>query len=1815
MSTNTIVPTIAKAYFLADGSVRDSIGENSFHPLSTTNLIEIYLEDGVAENIATINYNTDRRRSWASHWFPLFFRGLVEHTLDGESEPRTFAQYITYMPSIVAVINQNSQVPLGGNITIQQQSGTNLIGSYATVEDLPTSYGEWESLEELSQAGAIAYVYENGANGFYKVELDSSYEWVLQENSIQSEVYTKQYDTWYFTLLAGFGNPVSITELPDEQYRLIWQELNAQSNRITDLENIIGDFDALKGYYLTSELELTGSYTTAGYINAVYDKLATNEDYMLDGFANVVNNSVTITDVPTNVSETVLKLATRTGTNSQEATAIIYGRDQASTDLYYGTHDNTTFNGWNKFTTKEELDNVLNGVTTFTKVAYNTTSPASTLNIGETRWNDTDKCLETRVTADVTVQHDQETLRYTRNNSGAQITNKKIVYVSGAVGQNPTIDLATNADDDIASKTIALVTETIDNNSNGFVCVGGNVRGINTTGSEEGETWADGDLLYLGINGNLTNVMPTQPTNIIVVAQVMYANPTQGKLLVGLRYHDKLKSLSDVLLTDRTVGDIIYWNGTVFVNYNIENIKLVKTGWDKDIFANVDLSFSGLTMTLTVGTDLEYYIQNVKYEISAGTYTVDITDTSGAWYFYFTGDSSTFTASQVAWDIRAGDKAMVSQAYYNSTTNEMVTIDYEFHSWEMMPLDHFHEHVTDQTTVTSGLSVTQTSGAETLDITAGRVMDEDILVSILNGTLGTAKFTQELAPLKAYKYWRIGESEIYKDNYDTSVVYTVGGIPQVNPFDGTNYSLTNMTLNKYGAYWVIITTDVDSPIQLWLGQKEADTLNDAIEENGLASLRTGTIDIDELKVAYRVMVQRTVGGYEITQIDNFLIDPETGLPINEPATSHGSLSGLEDDDHPQYLQKDFNVLSAIVHGDVDGTDLFVIRDLSGTEIKKITALELKTYLAISGEIFNSGLDYASQGLGSYKSAFNTVIAVTGSTGQYKASIKDIEDSLMAIVEMPDTSADDTATTQLSFDNGTTYRELTANGGSIPSADLSEKRIMVYRDGTTLNLYGEVSLKTELTHDSLVDSTYDQISAVKGTQTFVSAEGLTREQLVSNGDFSDGTTDWDKSGTSTYSVTNNEMTWLATAQNQTMRQAIDFVVGQSYFWILNVKASSNEISAGIIRPGLAKEDFVNHSGSGNYELLYGKFTYSSELSGMSIGIWDNRTSGWDNVFINKIMLIPITNTSWASLTASQIASKLPSEYWEGEKSIENLKLETYGKNLFDKSQYTDTDYAYKIKIKSSTDYVWSESVAYKTYGINGNELSSGTALTVTSDSNAYYIAFANTIADVDTFQLEQGTSATDYEERIKGELVLNGTFRSVGTAHDNIILDNNDYMKEQYIGIVSTIDETIYNGLSLRDIFGDSLFGTGKTNLIDNGDFNDGINGWGSNGLVSTITVNDGVLVNTVNQVVDYVGIVKTGFSNYNDNHNYYISYDFKPYRTHDVRVFLSGKGYVLNKLALLNEWNHISDIVNISLAGNSFVLYDNGLSQNDMYLGNETFFDNIMFFDLTATFGAGNEPSKEQFEALLDAFKTITERSVTARYILPESVTSIIDADGNLIQDTTTTIVQSNGNLATNVILEYNLNRTAQTKTNTDNIIKLQREMTDVEDDIADLEANKVDVDGDKVLSDNNYTDAEVTKVGYLTVTEAVDLDKTAEFLDLYSGVADVSTSLTQPAGATLTLDSASYGSQDYIIIVSRKSNRVYIDILKGLEVSAGRYIEMPSSRGDAGQEDLSYFIDFDGLDVYAYQGRRTTEVYSPFSKTRYIESGIDIIKITRVRY
>lgn len=197
-------------------------------------------------------------------------------------------------------------------------------------------------------------------------------------------------------------------------------------------------------------------------------------------------------------------------------------------------------------------------------VQFNTATTQTADAPGKLAWNNTDGTLDLRLKGNnVTLQLGQEMVARVVNGTGANLLESqyRAVKVIGAQGQRLQVDLA-QADNDLDSATtIGIVTENIDNNQEGFICVSGQVREINTTGSLQGETWADGDILYLSPStaGYITNVKPVAPDHTVIIGFVEYAHAIHGKIFVKIDNGYELEELHNVYTTGRSNNDVLVW--------------------------------------------------------------------------------------------------------------------------------------------------------------------------------------------------------------------------------------------------------------------------------------------------------------------------------------------------------------------------------------------------------------------------------------------------------------------------------------------------------------------------------------------------------------------------------------------------------------------------------------------------------------------------------------------------------------------------------------------------------------------------------------------------------------------------------------------------------------------------------------------------------------------------------------------------------------------------------------------------------------------------------------------------------------------------------------------------------------------------------------------------------------------------------------------------------------------------------------------------------------------------------------------------------
>jgi hypothetical protein len=185
-------------------------------------------------------------------------------------------------------------------------------------------------------------------------------------------------------------------------------------------------------------------------------------------------------------------------------------------------------------------------------------------------WNNVDGTADLRLKGNnVTLQLGQETVARVVNKTGANLLESeyKVVRVriaseGGAQGQRLAVVLAQGDNDPDSVTTLGIVTENINNNQEGFITVFGNVKGINTTGSLQGETWVDGDVLFLSptVPGKLTKVKPSAPDHTVVMGYVVYAHNNNGIIFVKVDNGYELDELHNVLISSPVNGDLLRYD-------------------------------------------------------------------------------------------------------------------------------------------------------------------------------------------------------------------------------------------------------------------------------------------------------------------------------------------------------------------------------------------------------------------------------------------------------------------------------------------------------------------------------------------------------------------------------------------------------------------------------------------------------------------------------------------------------------------------------------------------------------------------------------------------------------------------------------------------------------------------------------------------------------------------------------------------------------------------------------------------------------------------------------------------------------------------------------------------------------------------------------------------------------------------------------------------------------------------------------------------------------------------------------------------------
>lgn len=147
------------------------------------------------------------------------------------------------------------------------------------------------------------------------------------------------------------------------------------------------------------------------------------------------------------------------------------------------------------------------------------------------------------------------------------INKGQAVYVTGSTGNDGTnmlVNKASNTIEMTSSKTMGLLETSLNKNDIGYVITEGLLTGLNTNSANPG------DPVWLGVDGNLIYGLankPVAPAHLVFIGIVTRKQQNNGEIFVKVQNGFEVEELHNVILTNKTTGDMLKWNGTHWVNF------------------------------------------------------------------------------------------------------------------------------------------------------------------------------------------------------------------------------------------------------------------------------------------------------------------------------------------------------------------------------------------------------------------------------------------------------------------------------------------------------------------------------------------------------------------------------------------------------------------------------------------------------------------------------------------------------------------------------------------------------------------------------------------------------------------------------------------------------------------------------------------------------------------------------------------------------------------------------------------------------------------------------------------------------------------------------------------------------------------------------------------------------------------------------------------------------------------------------------------------------------------------------------------------
>jgi hypothetical protein len=326
------------------------------------------------------------------------------------------------------------------------------------------------------------------------------------------------------------------------------------------------------------------------------------------------------------------------------------------------------------------------------------------------------------------------------------------------------------------------------------------------------------------------------------------------------------------------------------------------------------ISFNAATRTFTiapVSTSFTVWCKGKKVVVSSAQ-TVTIPNTSGMHSIYY--DANGTLSSKLGY-FTFSTEAPTAYVYWNATTGAAPYFGDERHGVVLDWQTHEYLHRTRGAAIANGflasgytLNNSATNAATQIAIESGTFFDEDMKIDIVSTATPTAGTYQQnlLFPAKIPVLHLQGTSWVM--DAPTDFPFKQGtSRPQYNSVSGGVWSTADVGNNQHATTWILATNNLTYPVIAIIGQSATDNLGEA-EAFSFADLTLTGFPSVEFRPLYK-LIYKASDGYansvnaQLVSIVDLRSISAVGSVAN-PATDHGNLSGLTDDDHPQYLSVD-----------------------------------------------------------------------------------------------------------------------------------------------------------------------------------------------------------------------------------------------------------------------------------------------------------------------------------------------------------------------------------------------------------------------------------------------------------------------------------------------------------------------------------------------------------------------------------------------------------------------------------------------------------------------------------------------------------------------------------------------------------------------------------------------------------------------------------------------------------------------------------------------------------------------------------------------